>query len=314
MDDETLGLLMYLDENLVKNLSSLLLSGYIEIRTTKLIQDRTLLGKAATDTREHNFGEDRNGQDEREGFRGSNCSNVQQYEVHNFNSAGLEDREFVRREEELKTIYTTFSLHSQIITNLKESKSVKDFDNITINEGDVSEGDYVKISGHLTTESVNAYLDALLTVFNGFGCDNLNKMLTTKSSGSMDFTQMNYVINHLSTILNANSTQDMILTCGDTPVILNVNNNNFLNSNAYIFDKVDCPCTVYGKVIRVAPNGECVSLLRKTGQHSFYENLLNNCCCPYCDMLTSNGIVVPAMPRLKCDGISLVIVPISISM
>ena len=41
-----LDLLMYLDEGLVKNLSSMVLSGYIEIRTTKIIQDRTLSGRA----------------------------------------------------------------------------------------------------------------------------------------------------------------------------------------------------------------------------------------------------------------------------
>ena len=48
-----LDLLMYLDEGLVKNLSSMVLSGYIEIRTTKIIQDRTLSGRAGTEYREH---------------------------------------------------------------------------------------------------------------------------------------------------------------------------------------------------------------------------------------------------------------------
>lgn len=117
----------------------------------------------------------------------------------------------------------------------------------------------------------------------------------------------------MSEILNKNSTQDLILNCGDTPIILNVNNNFFLNNNAYIFDKVDCPCTVFGKVIKVAPHGECISLLRKTAQYNFYEKLLKEYC-PYCNNLNSSGIIIPDMPRLKCEGISLIVVPISISM
>ena len=51
---------------------------------------------------------------------------------------------------------------------------MKIFNNVTINDGDVSTGDYVKISGDLTTESINSYVDSLLTLFDCLGCDNLN--------------------------------------------------------------------------------------------------------------------------------------------
>lgn len=85
-----------------------------------------------------------------------------------------------------------------------------------------------------------------------------------------------------------------------------------MNNNSYIYDRIDCPCTVFGKVIHIANNGECISLLRKTCQEAYYERVLKSFQ-PYCDMLTSSGIIVPTMPRLKCDGISLIILPISIS-
>ena len=113
MDAATLALLMYLDEGLVKNLSSLVLSGYINIRTTKLIQDRTLAGNAAYDYREHNFNEDRCGEDEKDGFKGSSLTTYDHSEQTSNTRAFLENREFVRREEEYQRIYTTFALHSQ---------------------------------------------------------------------------------------------------------------------------------------------------------------------------------------------------------
>jgi hypothetical protein len=313
MDDDVLSLLMYLDEGLVKNLSSLFLSGYIDIRTTRLIQDKTIVGRAGVDNHERIFGEDRFSEDERQGYKGSNCLTVEQSDTSSGVSAGLEDREYIRKEEEVKKIYTTFSLHSQIISSLNESNSIKNFDNKTIKEGDLVEGEYVKIRGKLTTESISSYLDSILNVFNCFGCDSLNKMIGTKSNKFMNFTAMNSFMGHLNDILNKNSTKDMILTCGDTTVVINVNDNFFMNNNAYIYDKVDCPCTVFGKVISIAPNGKCISLLRKTAQHDYYESVLNNCT-SYCDLLNSNGIIMPKMPRLKCEGISIVVIPISICM
>ena len=313
MDAATLALLMYLDEGLVKNLSSLVLSGFINIRTTKLIQDRTLLGSAGVDERHHNYDEDRCGEDERDGFRSSNLTRYEHNESTVQNKGFLENREFVRREEEIQRIYTSFELHSQLMVGLNEANYIQTFEDVTINEGDVSPGDYVKIHGELTTESLNSYIDSLLTVFECMGCDNLDSLIKSNNKCCMNFNAMNKFLTHLDTILNKNSTQDLILNCGNTPIILNVNNNFFMNNNAYIYDRVECPCTVYGKVIKVAPTGSCVSLLRKTAQCSFYENVLNQFS-PYWGELTNSGIIVPEMPRLKCEGVSLIVVHISICM
>lgn len=313
MNDYALSLLMYLDEGLVTNMTSFVLNGYIEARTSRIIQDRTLTGRAGYDEREHIFDECRNTEDERQGFRGNNCVSVEQADNSNSNNANFENREFIRREEEIKRIFTTFNLHGELFTELDKKNSVKYFDNTTIEENMVKSGDYVRISGNLTSESINTYLDSLVTIFDCFGCDNLNKLAPIKNNTSLNYGAMKKIFSHLSEILNKNSTQDLILNCGDTPIILNVNNNFFLNNNAYIFDKVDCPCTVFGKVIKVAPHGECISLLRKTAQYNFYEKLLKEYC-PYCNNLNSSGIIIPDMPRLKCEGISLIVVPISISM
>ncbi|MBE6048360.1 MAG: hypothetical protein E7213_08190 [Clostridium sp.] len=313
MDETNLALLMYLDEGLVKNLSSLYLSGYIDIRTTRLIQDRTLTGKTGFDNRERNYGEDRTFQEERQGFKNSNCVKLNSADFSNSSNSNVEDREFLRREEDIQKIYTTFTLHSEIFSTLDSQNAVKYFCDGNINENEINEGEYVKITGTLTTENVNSFVDSLITAFNGYGCDNLNKFLKFKDEDILNFTTMNNILIHLNDVLSRNSTEDMILTCGNTPVIVNVNDNYFMNNYSYIFDRVECPCTVFGKVIKVASYGEYVNLLRKTTQQNFYEKILNNCKY-YCDLLNSNGIIVPEMPRLKCEGVCLVVVPISIQM
>jgi hypothetical protein len=311
--EDALDLLMYLDEGLVRNLSSLLLSGYIDIRTTRLIQDRTLSGRAALEWREENFQENMCRDEERDGYKERHLSEGTKKEEANNSMTNLENREFIRREEEVKKIYTSFTLHSQLITGLDNSKAIKTFNNTTIKEVDISEGEYVKIKGKLTSESVNSYLDSLLTVFDSYGCDILNNLISKKDQSLLDFNVIKHLLNNLSSILKKNSTEDMILNCGDTPVVLNVNNNFFMNNNSYIYDKIDCPCSVFGKVISKASKGNCVSLLRKTTQHDYYERLLSSSA-SCCDLLEAKGIILPKMPRLKCEGMSLVVIPISICM
>ena len=312
MDNYALDLLMYLDEGLVKNLSSLVLSGYIDIRTTKIIQDRTLLGRTSIENKEHKCDEDRSAKDEREGYKGINSSTAMNYQSGWNNSAGLENREFVRREEEIKKNYTSFTLHSQLIHELEQANVVKNFTDTTIKEGEIKAGEYIKVHGTLTSESINSYLDSMLSLIDCFGGDALDQLVVlANEKKSIKFNALQNFLVHLKDILDKNSTQDLILKCGDTNVVVNVNRNFFMNNNAYVYDRINCPCTVFGKVIYVAPSGDCVSLLRKTAQHSYYEKMLSNMY-PYYSRLNSTGILVPDMPRLKCDGLSIVILPISI--
>ena len=302
---------MYLDENLVRNLSSLLLSGYIDIRTTRLIQDQTLSGRAALEFMQHGFQDNRNSDTMKDGYKETNLAESVKSDQAQNTIANLENRQFIRREQEEKKIFTTFTLHSQLISGLTINNQIKSFNNKTIVEGEVKAGQYILLNGDLKTESVNSYLDSLLTIFDCYGCECLDGLMDNQSENIKSFKNAKHLISHLYQILNKNSTEDMILNCGDTKVVLNVNNNFFMNNNAYIYDKVDCPCTVFGKVINVASSGECVGLLRKTTQQEFYHRILNSCH-NSCIKLEEKGIFIPKMPTLKCEGLSLIVMPISI--
>lgn len=319
LGEGALGLLMYLDEGLVKNLCSLVLSGYIQIRTTKLIQDKTLSERIGTDNRCHTFDENRGTEDVKEGFVSNNNASICHSEETWLNKVDAENRDFIRREEELQTIYTTFNLHGQLFQQLDTANKIIRLENTTVRQGQINAGDYIKMKGILTSESVNAYIESLQMLFDCFGCDNLNTIIPSKENKfkSRNISIFNYnsicrMLSRLNEILNRNNTQDLILKCGDTSAILNVNNSFFMNNTSYIYDMIDCPCTVFGKVIHVAKEGESISLLRKTSQEEYFESVLKSFQ-PYCEVLESSGIVVPKMPRLRCDGISIIIVPISIS-
>ena len=91
-----------------------------------------------------------------------------------------------------------------------------------------------------------------------------------------------------------------------------MNNQYLFNNYGNIYERAGCPCKIIGKVIRVCEEGEYIHLLRKTGQPEFYEKLLashsilNN-------SLKSNGLIIPTEPRVKVEGKTLLVVPISMS-
>ena len=60
-------LLIYLDEGLTKNLNSLVINGYIEKRTSKWIEDRTISAGIKFSDKDLSFEEERCGKDERDG-------------------------------------------------------------------------------------------------------------------------------------------------------------------------------------------------------------------------------------------------------
>ena len=53
---DALDLLIYLDESLTKNLNSLVIDGYIEKRTSKFIEDRTLSAKTGNEGSNQHYG------------------------------------------------------------------------------------------------------------------------------------------------------------------------------------------------------------------------------------------------------------------
>lgn len=317
-------LLIYLDEALTKNLNSLIINGYIEKRTSRWIEDRTLSTGIRMNERDQFYEEDRFVRDERDGYKGKNSTNVDTNTETSDNCLNLDGRRFVRREEELTRIYTTFELHQQLVNGLNNSNLIKTLEGSLSNNNSITVGDYIEIDGIISSNSVVSYIDAFYNMMNCFGVKNLceycksmssKKNLDTKEIENknnifnleMMFNQLNY----LKTLLNTNDNQDIIINTGNNDIVVTVNNSCFLSSYANAYDKIECPCKIIGKVIKKCGTSDCIHLLRKTGQPNYYEKLLK-WCEPLRCQLNDMGIIIPEEPMWKVQGESLLVIPISL--
>ena len=327
-EDLLLSPIMYLDEDLLRNMHSLVLSGYIQTRSIKLVKDKTLTGRTSINVKENEFNEDKTSEDERQGYKSNNTQISDHSDYTVTNDASLEDKNNIFVENQITKTYATFSLHTELVNKLNEQNSIKYFDNDTLTEDSIQEGEYINIRGILTSDSINSYLDAIITLLTCFQTSNLNKLIDFPDNPKIDFDIISCILSNLKDILNPcridsksdtkipsvtriTNTQDLIINYNGIDIILNVNTNSFRNNS--IYDKINCPCSIFGKVVKVVKKNESISMLRQTGQYSYYEELLK-LCEPYLLKLRLNGIPVPSMPKLKYNGLALVIVPISISM
>ena len=305
---DRLDLLIYLDEVLIMNLSSAFFSGYVDIRTHREINDKHIAGKIHEENKEQSYEEDRYSKDIREGYKGKISIEVGTYQNSIANDRFLETTNSTRVENEIKKIYTSFSLHNDLINGLYEKKMIREINN---NINNISVGEYIELTGNITTISVVSYLDVLIDILTCYGTDELNKLLKNNGICKLDYTKILNMLTHLLDLLTKNNTQDLLIRFNDTSLILIVNTKFFLNENACIFDKVHCSCKVIGKVMKISEPDDKISLLRKTAQFEYYERLINSIN-PLLIILQNEGIIIPKMPQLSISDNYLLIAPISI--
>ena len=307
----SLDLLIYLDGVLTKNLNSLVVNGYIEKRTSKWIEDRTLTGRAFNEVHNQFHIEDKYIKDKRDGYKGSNITNADSKTNWMEDSRMLEGKRYVRREEEIQRIYTSFELHQQLLEGMNNSNLIKDFSNNNLEDSNISEGDYVQITGEITSESLVSYIDLISSLLTNINPISFNSTLKSTNSNVINCEYILSQVNYIKNLLTNNNTQDMILKSYNNDVVVTVNTDNFFNSYANVYDKMNCNCKVVGKVVKVCNGDECIQLLRKTGQPRFYENFISNCD-PVKDLFKSNGIILPDLPRCRVNSKSFLIIPVSI--
>ncbi|GAB6170273.1 hypothetical protein JCM1393_27330 [Clostridium carnis] len=307
-----LDLFVYLDETLVRNLDSMVLNGYIDIRTLRNITDKTLTGSVRLSARGASNEERKLINDENDGYKGKHtgCNNQQQNS--NENNSQLEDRNFNRREEEIRTIKANFSFHQELLNNLKSSNEIREINDNNLNVSSLQVGEYIEVKGTINTLSIVTYLDILISIISSYNIDFLNGLRKKDDKLNLDFLSISNILTSLKNSLIKNGTQDLIMDIDENKKILMViNENNFLNNNAYMFDLAYCKCKVFGKIIKIM-NNEKISLLRKCTIESYYEKMLKSLE-PYFNLLNGENIPIPDKPNLYLEGEILLLLPISIS-
>lgn len=306
-------ILVYLDENLVKNLSSLVLTGYIETITLTQAFDRTLQAGMKEGDKLENSNQGSISKSEKEGFKDRNkldaCNNLENHYV----DKDIDARQCIKEQRTIQTTYTTFVLNGNLIKYLNENNELMHKDVTDLENDNIFAGDLIEVEGTITNLSILCYIDCLINIIDIFGEEYLNSLLKDIDT-KMNFTMFKKMLEHLSTILNCNNTQDLIMTVGTGKAILTVNKDNFMNSQCNIFDKINCHCKVVGKVIKTCTEEQdSISLLRKTGQETFYEKFFEKAK-PLIDCLEKNDFFIPECPDLRIDSCAIQLMPINIYM
>ena len=305
--------LVYLDENLVRNLSSLVLTGFIETITRTQAFDRTLSAGFHEGDRSESSNQGSITKIEREGFKDKNKLEANNnFESHHLDK-DIDAKQIIREEKQVRTTITTFVLNGNLIDHLNENKQLQHKNQTDIENDNIFPGDLIEIEGIITNMSVTSYIDTLINLVTIFGTEYLDS-ITKDCTGKINFSIFLKMLTYIKSILTYNNTEDLIMKSGNGTAILTVNKDNFMNNRCSIFDHINCHCRVVGKVIKTCSE-ECdsISLLRKTGQEKFYENFFEKYK-PILECLKKNDIFVPECPDLRINECAIQIMPLNIYM
>jgi len=305
--------LVYLDENLVRNLSSLVLTGFIETITRTQAFDRTLSAGFHQGDRIESSNQGSITKIEREGFKDKNKLEANNnFESHHLDK-DIDAKQIIREEKQVRTTITTFVLNGNLIDHLNENKQLQHKNQTDIENDNIFPGDLIEIEGIITNLSVISYIDTLINLVTIFGTEYLES-ITKNCTGKINFSIFLKMLTYIKSILTYNNTEDLIMKSGNGIAILTVNKDNFMNNRCSIFDHINCHCRVVGKVIKTCSE-ECdsISLLRKTGQEKFYENFFEKYK-PLLECLKKNDIFVPECPDLRINECAIQIMPLNIYM
>lgn len=308
-----LDLLVYLDELLIKNLNSLALNGYIDIRTYRRIRDTTIGGNARLSDRSSKGLDYKNQKDRIEGYKSKHNTCEEHYQDGGERTLGFEGRDFDRREQEIKKISTVFTLHNDLLSNMYNNKNVINaIDFKSIEDHNLKVGDYLEISGCVQETSIPLYIDTLIESINCYGIDFLNSFIEKENLKGLDFGIISRLLEGLRGKITRNGTTDLVLKTKDTSLLLAINENNFVNNGYNTFDFVQCSCKIFGKVMMIKnDNDKCISLLRKSSQEEYYQKVLESID-PYLNVLRAKNIILPKKPQCDIKGKMIMILPISI--
>lgn len=304
-------ILVYIDDNLVKNLSSLVLTGYIETVTLTQAFDKTLQAGMREGDKNESSNQGSITRIEKEGFRDKNCLDSCNDSMHHYLDKDIDARQCIKEERKIQTTYTTFVLNGSLMSYLRKNQELHSKIETDIENDNIEVGDLIEIQGTITNCCILTYIDTLINFLNIFGEDYLNTLFK-ECNCKINYSMFLKMLTYLKSILSLNDTVDLIMETGNGKVVLTVNKNNFMNNKFSMFDNVNCHCKVVGKVIKTCTEeSDTISLLRKTGQEDFFEDFFEKSK-PLLECLEKNDFVLPICPKLRLDKCAIQVMPLNI--
>ena len=267
------------------------------------------------------------------GFEESrNVRNREEFEVHVRNTndcrvqATMEDRAVVTNEHHLgkvhgemeflkdvnsTIIFTDFSRFNSIRDMLLDKNMIKQIREKDILDNKINCCEYVEFTASMTTTSLLSSINTLIGVIESYDIKILDNLIRENLLGITNVTFILNQLKFLSNSLSMNNTTDIVLNMNPFNVVLTVNLNAFSNKNAYVYDLAHSKLRVLGKVSRIVDGDNYFDLLRKTATSDYYNRFLTSLA-PYLSILNNNGILVPDKFITKVNGPGVNVIPVAI--
>ncbi|MFR1709234.1 MAG: hypothetical protein ACLSV2_10060 [Clostridium sp.] len=300
---------VYLNQDAIQDLSSILIDGYFESITIKQINDNTITGRYQNNNKNQCANDYKN----TKGDKDDNtviCNSCYNYgDILRY----LEGRTFDRNDITIKKVYASFSIYNSLRNRMNNLGIIKYINDSSPSINNIYPGDYVEITGCLEVNTISNCIDNCILILNNYGTSNLDKLFDNKHIGPLTYTMIYELFKTVQKALNKGTTFDIIMNRLGVTCILPINST-YTSKHSYIYDDASCDCCILGKVSKVAHTpGENIGMLRKTGLDSYYTELLNSFI-PYLQVLNDNGFLIPGEFITSLNGPALEIIPLSICM
>lgn len=300
---------IYLNQDEIQNLSSILIDGYFESITIKQISDNTVTGRYQHNNKSQCSNDYKNTKGDKDDNTviGNSCYNYG--DIFRY----LEGRNFDRNDVTLKRVYASFSYYNNLRNKMNTLGVIKYINNSSPSINNIYSGDYVDLTGCLEVNTISNCIDNCIFILNNYGTSHLDNLFDTKHIGPLTYTMICELLKTIQKELNKGATFDIIINCLGINCVLPINST-YTSKHSYIYDDASCDCCILGKVSKVAYTpSESIGMLRKTGLDSYYTKLLNSFI-PYFHFLNNNGFLIPGEFITSINGPALEIIPLSICM
>lgn len=301
---------VYINKNLILDLHSILINGYIESRGVRYLQDNTNAFKFQRGKKSsENKGKKTSNNDKEKNLSKDESSNLSNDFV-----TSLDNRNSAKNEISIKQIYTTFQIFDSLKNLMLQKNILKCIGKDNISNHNVLPQEFIELEGYISETSTLSQINTTIEILEAYDCKTLDKLLKKNEDEKEPLTNYSVILKqlkNLSTNLTKNNTVNMIMDCNSFTSVLNVNLNNFLDKNAYIYDNVHCSCKVLCRVVKVVNSDEHIDLLCKTCMSDYYCDFFKQMG-PYLDLLSKKNILVPKEFTTNIKGPAIQAIPIAI--
>ncbi|MCX7951567.1 MAG: hypothetical protein N2594_06400 [Clostridiales bacterium] len=294
---------IYLNKNMILDLYSTVINGYIESKEDMILNSQDNFSKVLLDNKITNSCDNKR-TDENDK---NNVLDIYKNNTVDLNSS-QENRLGSKVQTRVKRIYSTFNIFNSLKQAMNNLSIIKPCDNYN----SLNVGDFIELHGTISSNNLIPQIETIMYIFECYDTKVLNKLLPTDDP-KYQITTFDFLYNELKTLyndLNRNNTNNLVVINNSFKCALNVNNTFFLDKSTYIYDYVNCNCKALCKVSRKLKINENINLLSKTCADTYYVeffNLLQE----YLDILKSHGIIVPQRPDCLVEYPAICATPIA---